>query len=260
MAQVKETIIIKAQTFALAMSEQLYQMRVEDLSGGSIILTDDSEQIPQDFIEKIIDDSVHIAQMKKRIHNSIFSAITDDNRLYYTELGEYQYNSDTYDHAYVIDEYVQEMYESTQTKCVYLCTHCQSDNVQVKAWVRPNEGNLYVDEVNEGDEPGWCDDCNLTTFIETAQLKATAKVIGFQVVGEDGTNEEGEIHPHMDASFCLYSLPQAKAMLDDDNNGEECWRLMSIWTGDVEEPTMMFEGDPRNPEECTASDGTNGSF
>jgi len=30
-------------------------------------------------------------------------------------------------------------------------------------------------------------------------------------------------------------------MIGDDLN----WRLLTIWEGDVEEPTMMFEGDPR---------------
>jgi hypothetical protein len=122
--------------------------------------------------------------------------------------------------------------------------HCQSDNVQVKAWVRPNQGHAFVDEV-EGDEIGWCDDCQLNSQIETAALTRDAKVIGFQVVGEDGTAQEGEIHPHMDASFCIYNLNQARSMMDDDNNGDEQWRLLTVWEGDVEEPTMMFEGDPR---------------
>ena len=131
-----------------------------------------------------------------------------------------------------------------KTKWVYICMHCNSDNVQVKAWVKPNEDNKFVDEV-EGDEMGWCDDCNLAAEIQTAEVKTDAKVVGFQVVGEDGTNQEGEIHPHMDASFCLYNLNQARSMMDDNNHSEEQWQLLTIWEGDVEEPTFMFEGDPR---------------
>jgi hypothetical protein len=134
---------------------------------------------------------------------------------------------------------------SKKTKTVYICPQCNSDNVQVKAWVRPNKNYEFVDEVNEGDEAGWCDDEQLSTFVETAELTRDAKVIGFQVVGEDGTAEEGEIHPDMDASFCIYSLSQAREMLNGDN-GDEQWKLLAIWTGDVEEPTMMFEGDPRD--------------
>ena len=129
-------------------------------------------------------------------------------------------------------------------KTLYVCTHCNSDNVQVKAWVEPNNNNAYVEEV-EGDPLGWCCDCQLNSVIETVELRDDAEVVGFQVVGEDGTAQEGEIHPHMDASFCIYNLDQAKSMLDDDNQGMEQWRLLTIWTGDVEEPTMMFEGDPR---------------
>lgn len=127
-------------------------------------------------------------------------------------------------------------------KTTYICTHCGSDNVQVKAWVKPNENYKFVDEVNEGDKPGWCEDEQLHSIVETAQLRADAKVIGFQVVGEDGTENASDIHPDMDASFCLYNLSQANKMIEQN----ECnWRLLTVWEGDIEEPTMMFEGDPR---------------
>jgi hypothetical protein len=141
-----------------------------------------------------------------------------------------------------------------KTKTVYICPQCQSDNVQIKAWVRPNKNYEFVDEVNEGDEAGWCEDEQLHTFVETAEVNADAEIIGFQVVGEDGTAQEGEIHPDMDASFCIYSLKQAQQMLGDNDNGNEQWRLLTIWTGDIEEPTMMFEGDPRN-EDLGTTDG-----
>jgi len=127
-----------------------------------------------------------------------------------------------------------------KTKCVYLCMYCGSDNVQVKAWVKPNEGHKYVDEI-EGDELGWCDDCQNTVDVQTAELKKTAVVQGYQVVGDDSSPYEGDIHPDMDGSFCIYNLSQARQMIGDDLN----WRLLTIWEGDVEEPTMMFEGDPR---------------
>ncbi|MBN1183463.1 MAG: hypothetical protein JXB49_14330 [Bacteroidales bacterium] len=139
-----------------------------------------------------------------------------------------------------------ELKTGNKTKTVYLCPNCQSDNVQIKAWVKPNEDYKFVDEVNVGDELGWCEDEQLPTYIETAELKADAKVVGFQVVGEDGTSEEGEIHPDMDASFCIYNLSQANKMLERTNLTGEQWRLLTIWEGDIEEPTMMFEGDPRD--------------
>lgn len=130
-----------------------------------------------------------------------------------------------------------------KTKCVEICTHCNSDNVELKAWVLANEGYRFVDLV-EGDDMGYCRDCGLPSAIDSADLKINAKVIGFQVVGDDGTTEEGMIHPKMEASFCLYSLSQAREMLESDIEGQ--WRLLTIWSGDVEEPTIMFEGDSRS--------------
>ena len=106
--------------------------------------------------------------------------------------------------------------------------------VQVKAWVKPNDNNEYVDEV-EGDEMGWCCDEELVADIQTAELRDDARVIGFQVVGMEEHEDEGAIHHLMDE------------MLQDDNtlySGE--WRLLTIWEGDIEEPQMMFSGDPRS--------------
>jgi hypothetical protein len=244
----------KEEKFAEQMSDLLYELRSEDLN-NTMLFDSEGQQIPVDFIDKVLESDIHKEQMKLWVRLSVLEGVQTVPSLYTNENGEYRYNSDVYDHAYLIDSYIQERYEDTQTKTLYICSHCNSDNVQVKAWVRPNQGHAFVDEVNEGYELGWCDDCQLSSVVDTVELKRSAKVVGFQVVGEDGTPQEGEIHPHMDASFCLYSLPQAQSMLDDDNNGDEQWRLMTIWSGDVEEPTMMFEGDPRDPDAQIIGDG-----
>ena len=127
-------------------------------------------------------------------------------------------------------------------KTLHICSHCNSNAVKVKAWVNPNNNNEFVDKV-EGNELGWCKDCNQYAAITTAEFKDDAKVVGFQVVSDDGKNCN---HPHMDASFCIYNLNQAKSMMDDDNLGTEQWVLVTIWSEDIEDPTFMFEGDPRN--------------
>ena len=44
----------------------------------------------------------------------------------------------------------------------------------------------------------------------------------------------------MDGSFCIYNLTWCMDRVDEGN-----WRLLTIWEGDVEEPTMMFEDCPR---------------
>jgi hypothetical protein len=35
-------------------------------------------------------------------------------------------------------------------------------------------------------------------------------------------------------------------MILNDDGGRDSWRLLTCWEGDVEEPTMMFEGDLRD--------------
>jgi len=233
------------------MSELLWDMRLEDISGCTL-LDDDDNEIPKEFIDKHLDVPEYQQQMKSLIRFSVLEHVTRDPKYFTHPDGEYAYTApDTYDHSYMVDNYIQALYAHTQTKTVYQCSHCNSDNVQVKAWVRPNQGMKYVDEVNEGDEMGWCDDCGLSAIVDTVEVKRRNAVTGFQV-----WDEKGEMHPHMDASFCVYSLPQAKSMIDDNNQGQEQWNLLTIWIDTVEEPTMMFEGDPREPRDCTPSDGT----
>jgi hypothetical protein len=235
----------KFERFAIAMSVLLFEIRIEDLN-NSVLFDDDQEQIPSDFIDSILDDPEHQKQIKERLRLSVLEDVTARPDEYDMNGNDYVYSGDIYDHASLVDHYIEEQYAETQSKTTYICMHCNSDNVQVKAWVRPNLGMQYVDEVNEGDEMGWCDDCNLSAVIETGEVKRRDTVIGFQVCGEDGTKEEGKIHPHMKSLKHVYSLDQANSMLDDDNNGDEQWNLSAIWKYDIEEPVMMFEGNPRD--------------
>jgi rubredoxin len=129
----------------------------------------------------------------------------------------------------------------TKIKTLWLCPHCGSDNVEMKVWVNVNTNELGVD--CEEDE-GYCNDCEEHGELILSTLKASAKLEGYQVVDD----EKGDIHPDMVGSFCLYSLSQAKEMLKikaTNLYGSGNWKLLAIWTGDVEEPTMMFKGDLR---------------
>ncbi len=130
--------------------------------------------------------------------------------------------------------------KSKKTKKLWLCPHCGSDNVETKAWVNANTDELST--YDSGEDEGYCNDCQEHGELIHSDVKINAEIVGFQVVGEEGYPNEGDIHPDMDASFCLYSLSQAREML---KNGSCNWKLLAIWTGDVEEPTIMFEGDPR---------------
>lgn len=125
-----------------------------------------------------------------------------------------------------------------KVKTLWLCPNCGSDNVEMKVWANANT-NVVGTDCEE--EEGYCQDCEERGELILSTIKASAKLEGFQVVND----ELGDIHPDMDASFCLYNLSQSKEMLNKKGFNNTDWKLLAIWTGDVEEPTLMFEGDPR---------------
>ena len=130
-----------------------------------------------------------------------------------------------------IDIFDFELEESREdvTKTVVLCKECNTDDVTIK--VR---------------NAGYCMICGKDVEIYKSELKADAKVIGYQVVGMAGHENEGQLHPEMEASFCLYSLKQARKMLSSDNTMyTDEWIIVSIWSGDIEEPTLMFHNKPK---------------
>lgn len=132
-------------------------------------------------------------------------------------------------------------------KTIWICPNCHSDNVLFKVWTKANGGELVDDNPMEDDDC-YCEDCNTHLKLITIDIKANAKVQGFQVIGEDGTDKEGCLHPKMDASFCIYSLSQCREMIApaEFDDSFSSWRLSAIWKGDIEEPTMMFKGNPRD--------------
>ena len=129
-------------------------------------------------------------------------------------------------------------------RTLWLCSNCGSDRVQQKAWVSLNDNSIDWDGASDlcDDEDYYCQDCGEHLVPITQDVPVKKKVIGFQVV-----NDNQDIHPLMEGSFCLYSLSQAKEMLEDapGKNLFNEWKLLAIWTGDVEEPTKMFTGNPR---------------
>lgn len=131
-----------------------------------------------------------------------------------------------------------ELKEGDTIKKLWLCPYCGSDNVDIKKWVNANSDEVGTDCEEEN---GYCNDCKEHGELILCDVKADAEIVGFQVVDD----EAGDIHPDMDGSFCLYSLSQAEKMLHSKHD-EGDWKLLAVWTGDVEEPTIMFEGNPRD--------------
>lgn len=204
----------------------------------------EEEEIPEEFIKSIVDDPVHAANIKDKIRRDILKDVqTNPGNFDRDPEGKLTYDYTMYDYGYATIEYCRDRYYETKTKNLWLCPSCGSDNVELKHWVNPNTNKVGTDCE---DEMGFCNDCQLPGELINADVKFWAKVEGFQVVGDEGTAEDGDIHPDMEGSFCLYNLTQARAMLNDPDNGDEQWKLLAIWSGDVEEPTIMFEGDPRD--------------
>lgn len=128
------------------------------------------------------------------------------------------------------------LYIGDKTKKVQLCAGCNSDNLDfTKTSPREFEGRTIIDI--------WCNDCQEFHPAYEAIMNKNCKVKGYQVLSND---DDANIHPDMAGSFCLYNLSQAREMIKKGcQNKSQSWRLLTCWTGDVEEPTLMFKGSPR---------------
>ena len=118
---------------------------------------------------------------------------------------------------------------------IQVCKKCGYNHVEKLAWVDINT-KKFMDNDDDGDT--WCPICiekNLYLVNNTDK----GEVIGFQV---ESNNNEHEIHPNMDSSFCVYSFEQVQNMIDDDDK----WKIVCVYDGDIEEPTMMFKGKSNN--------------
>lgn len=74
----------------------------------------------------------------------------------------------------------------------YKCKNCGGYNVQLRAWVKPNEGNKYVDDTL--DETGYCEDCDDSCKIipveETSEETKTFRITWRHEVCIDAENQE----------------------------------------------------------------------
>lgn len=236
----------KEENFAIRMSVLLLSMRGEDCF-CSELNTDDGREIPECYISMVLNDNKHCTAIKELIRLSVLESVTNNPRLYRTDFdGEFQYTApNTYDHAYIVDTYIEQQYLKDNPLMAYrwVCEHCGSDNVQTKLWTRPNKNfELVHEDISEDHKDNYCNDCGFNINLIKKEMNVRSTVIGFQVDLDDND----EMHPDMSASFCIYSLPQVNQMINQDPNR---WKLLAIYTDTIEEPTYMFNGDPREPDE-----------
>ena len=99
----------KIYKFAARMSEQLFEMRSEDI-GDSIAVNDYT--FNQEYANKILADPKHVKAIKFLIKNAVIAKIGAVPEAYLNhERTEYVYCDDVYDHAYHMDEYIQKQYD-----------------------------------------------------------------------------------------------------------------------------------------------------
>ena len=238
----------KFMRFAAAMSEELFTMKAEDYPSTTLYMIEDHthEFVPPEYVTAILDDPAHIKAIKEQIRMSVLEDVTSNPDDYDMCGKDYVYSGNIYDHAALVDSYIEEQFlkDHPEFHTRHICSACGSDNVQVKAWVRPNQNNKYVGEADT-DQPDFCDDCQQHVYLDTAEVNVRHKVIGYQVVS---SINEDLIHPAMTNQNSVYSIMEADAMLRALNY-KGSWKLMTIWTKDIANPVMMFEGDPRNPKQ-----------
>ena len=213
--------------------------------------TDD--EMPEKFISSIMSDHWHADIIKAKLRNQMLNEMKAHPVLFDISetTKELQYDGDMReDYEGLVTAYIREIFNQGKTKDVYLCPHCGSDNVESKSWVNPNTN--MVKDSDTGDDD-YCNDCEQHGELLYQSIPIHKKVIGFQVVDE----ERGEIHPTMEGSFCLYNLSQAKEMIAGAPTMKFAgnWKLLTIWSGDVEDATLMFEGDPRDEDILGTTDG-----
>lgn len=232
----------KIEIFAIAMSVMLYEMRIESEIMGCLETPTTNTAVPDDFVNKIIDDDMHADKMRLLIKKDIVHHLTQRPNDYKDDKGEYEYHIDFYDYSSNIDSYVERLYEDTNiTKTLWVCPECGSDNVQAKMWANVNT-NKVCDEAMEDDDEYYCEDCkNHIGKVSEEIMMPRKKLIGFQVnvIGHTA------LHPEIKDKSNVYNLEQATEMLNNLEFGKYN-ELNTIWSDDIECPVMMFEGNVRD--------------
>lgn len=134
--------------FATAMSELLFEMRIEsDMPYGN-----ECEYVPQEFAEKIIDDPAHMLLIKKRIYENVLADVNQSPNKFINEHGVLGYTTDTYDHAFSVDAYVDEAYTAHQEALEALEEDQRQARLKVRYVVRLEVERIEYDPETDEEE------------------------------------------------------------------------------------------------------------
>ena len=149
-----EFIQNKEEKFARENAEIIFQMRIESWS------LYENDVMPKEFIEDIVDTPEHAKDIKNLMYATILKDVTENpGEFQKDEIGNFTCDHTMYDYGNVIEDYCQIIYlkEHPELKPkVFKCKECGGTNVQIKAWVLPNESFKYVKDISNN---CWCNDC-----------------------------------------------------------------------------------------------------
>jgi len=202
---------------------------------GSFIY--ENEIMGEDFIKSILDHSFHATAIKNVMRHAILEDIQNGT---FTSL---EYDIEMNDYGHLIEDYCMKQYYKDKTKTLWLCPICGSDNVQFKTWTDANSFKATNDECPMEDQDCYCKDCEGCATLIHQEMPFLNKIIGFQVVSDGFIADfDGELHPKVIDNENVFSLSQAREMI----NGDCSWKLVTVWSNDIQEPKLMFEGNPRD--------------
>jgi hypothetical protein len=229
--------------FAREMAEAIYDITVE----GEGIYFDLPDGMTREFVDKVLDDQYNLDIIKGDMREAILNDVLErPNSFNKDEEGRYYYhNTMCEDYGGIIDKFLIEQYYKGKTKELYICTHCFSDNVELKMWVNANTKELTTEVETDGDDDCWCNDCQQHGILNKIEIPYLKEVIGFQVIDK---NKNDNVHPRLISNKHICRLSQANEMIEDrDKDGNTKWMLKTIWSGIIENPEPIFGND--NPRD-----------
>jgi hypothetical protein len=229
------------ETFAREMAEMVYELSVE--SDG--IYFNIPEGMTNEEVDAITTDKYHSDIMKGDLKAKILEDVLNTpHEFERDEDGKlcYDYHLVT-DYGGIVDKYVRQLFYKDKVKTLYRCPHCQSDNVEVKMWVKANTNEISSSDANNCNEDSFCNDCCGDGAIQLDTIPYLHNLVGFRVV-----NKSGDYHPKLKSinGALICNLYQASEMLEDvDKDGNTQWKLQSVWAEEVDESLHIFGGEPR---------------
>jgi hypothetical protein len=160
--------------FARQNAENIFQIHIE----GTCLFDEESNGgMPRDYIEKIVDDPLHMLIIKDQIRRDILNDLrVNPDNFDRDENGKLTYDATMYDYGFAIEEYCKANFNllSGETVQKWCCSECGSQNVEIKKWVNANTDEVGTDCE---DEYGWCPDCDEHHEVELKTFDLNGKEI-----------------------------------------------------------------------------------